>query len=248
MPERILVIEDEPLVRDLVALNLGHAGYEVSTAGTFAEGFTAITSGAFDLAIIDVMLPGGDGMALTKKARVAGVRCPILMLTARGETTAKVRGLDSGADDYVTKPFDVPELLARVRALLRRTGAPAPASDEPRFAFSRYWIRFDTGQALTNEGEVTLSEKELRLMEQLVAHENRVLSRADLLEEVWGMDAFPTDRTIDNFILRLRRLFEPDPEEPIHLVTVRGRGYLFRARGPQGAPGGQERAGTGEDG
>jgi DNA-binding response OmpR family regulator len=233
--ERVLVIEDEPLVRDLVALNLGHAGYDVSTAGNYAEGYAALVGGRFDLAIVDVMLPGGDGMALTKAARTAGVKCPVLMLTARGETTAKVRGLDSGADDYVTKPFDVPELLARVRALIRRAGATAPTAStvqDARFVFAKYWIRFDTGQALTNEGEVTLSEKELRLMEQLVRHEDRVLSRADLLEEVWGMDAFPTDRTIDNFILRLRRLFEPDPESPVHLVTVRGRGYMFR-RSPQ---------------
>lgn len=228
--KRILVVEDEPLVRDLVALNLDHAGYDVSTAGTFAEGWAALATSVYDLAILDVMLPGGDGMALTKKAREAGVSCPILLLTARSETTAKVRGLDVGADDYVTKPFDVPELLARVRALLRRGSAsPSPVATEVRFTFARYWIRFDTGQALSNEGEVTLSEKELRLMEQLVRHEDRVLSRADLLEEVWGMDAFPTDRTIDNFILRLRRLFEPDPENPVHLVTVRGRGYMFRA-------------------
>jgi two-component system response regulator VicR len=232
-PKRILVVEDEPLVRDLVALNLTHAGYHVSTATTFDEGWQALAAGGHHLAILDVMLPGGDGMALTKKARDAGIACPILLLTARDETTAKVRGLDVGADDYVTKPFDVPELLARVRALLRRQpGAGSTASAaELRFAFASYWIRFDTGQALSNEGEVTLSEKELRLMEQLVRHEDRVLSRADLLEEVWGMDAFPTDRTIDNFILRLRRLFEPDPESPIHLVTVRGRGYMFRRQG-----------------
>ncbi len=228
--KRILVIEDEPLVRDLVALNLSHAGYDVSTATTFSEGFTAITASLFDVAIVDVMLPGGDGMELVRKAREAGVRCPILILTARNETTAKVRGLDVGADDYVTKPFDVPELLARVRALLRRVGAPAtPSARAPQVAFDKYWLRFDSGRAMTNEGEVTLSDKELRLMEQLISHENRVLSRANLLEEVWGMDAFPTDRTIDNFILRLRRLFEPDPENPVHLLTVRGRGYMFRS-------------------
>ncbi len=223
---RILVVEDEPLVRDLVALNLRHAGYDVSTAATWPEGLAAITRATFELALVDVMLPGGDGMDLVAKARAAGVACPVVMLTARGETAAKVRGLDSGADDYMTKPFDVPELLARVRALLRRAGRRP--STAPRFVWGPYWIRFDTGQAQTNEGEVTLSDKELRLMEQLVTHENRVLSRADLLEEVWGMDAFPTDRTIDNFVLRLRRLFEPDPENPVHLVTVRGRGYMFR--------------------
>lgn len=223
---KILVVEDEPLVRDLIAINLRHAGYDVTTAATWPDGVAQITRSPFEMAVVDVMLPGGDGMELVAKARAAGVVCPVLMLTARGETAAKVRGLDSGADDYMTKPFDVPELLARVRALLRRAGRrPATA---PRFVWGAYWIRFDTGQAQTNEGEVTLSDKELRMMEQLVTHENRVLSRADLLEEVWGMDAFPTDRTIDNFILRLRRLFEPDPENPVHLVTVRGRGYMFR--------------------
>lgn len=235
MSERILVIEDEPLVRDLVALNLQHAGYGVDVAGTFADGLARVLRrDDFDLAIVDVMLPGGDGMDLVRRAREAGVRVPVLILTARSESTAKVRGLDVGADDYVTKPFDVPELLARVRALLRRSSGERPegatATPPPRFVFGNgaYAVRFDSGLALTNEGEVTLSEKELRLLEQLVRHENRVLSRADLLEEVWGMDAFPTERTIDNFILRLRRLFEPDPENPVHLLTVRGRGYMFR--------------------
>ena len=233
--KRILVVEDEPLVRDLVALNLSHAGYDVATAGNFSDGIAQLSTGKFDLAVVDVMFPGGDGFELTRKAREAGVRCPILILTARGESTAKVRGLDVGADDYVTKPFDVPELLARVRALLRRTGTAPTASQSARlpqvsFGARPYSIRFDSGQAMTNEGEVTLSDKELRLMEQLISHENRVLSRADLLEEVWGMDAFPTDRTIDNFILRLRRLFEPDPENPVHLLTVRGRGYMFRSK------------------
>jgi two-component system alkaline phosphatase synthesis response regulator PhoP len=233
MSARILVVEDEPLVRDLVALNLQHAGYQVETAGNFADGLAGLVDRhRCALAIVDVMLPGGDGFELVRRARAMRVTFPILMLTARGELTAKVRGLDAGADDYLTKPFDVPELLARVRALLRRApgDSPAAAPVPPRFEFGggAYWIRFDSGLAHTNDGEVSLSEKELRLLEQLIRHENRVLSRADLLEEVWGMDAFPTERTVDNFILRLRRLFEPDPENPVHLVTVRGRGYLFR--------------------
>ncbi len=229
----ILVIEDEPLVRDLVAINLKHAGYDVVTAATFEDGLAALVkpATALAMAIVDVMLPGGDGMTLVARARASGVTLPILMLTARGDAPAKVRGLDSGADDYMTKPFDVPELLARVRARLRGT-QPGAAAVTSRVEIGGLWIRFDTGEAVTNEGSVVLSEKELKLMQQFVAHEDRLLSRADLLEEVWGMDAFPTDRTVDNFIMRLRKLFEPDPNVPRHFLTVRGRGYLFR-RVPQ---------------
>ena len=192
------------------------------------EGKQLLAAQDFQLAILDVMLPGGDGFALTRYARDLGVTAPILMLTARSDTTSKVRGLDAGADDYLPKPFDVNELLARVRALLRRASG-RPASAPPRLVFADYWVRFDTGQAFTNEGEVSLSDKELRLMEVFSANENRALTRTDLLEEVWGMDQFPTDRTVDNFILRLRKLFEPDPENPVHIVTLRGRGYLFRS-------------------
>ena len=228
MGERIAIVEDERLVRELVAVNLRHAGYEILTAENFDQGRELLAGRQFDLAILDVMLPGGDGFALTRFARDQGINVPIMMLTARSDTTSKVRGLDSGADDYLPKPFDVNELLARVRALLRRSSGRPPTAP-PRLNFASYWVRFDTGQAFTNEGEVSLSDKELRLMEVFSANENRALTRTDLLEEVWGMDQFPTDRTVDNFILRLRKLFEPDPENPVHIVTLRGRGYLFRS-------------------
>ncbi len=229
MAERILVVEDEPLVRQLLALNLAHEGYLVETAEDYPSGLAGICRPpGFGLAIIDAMIPGGDGFLLIKEARAKSIGFPIMMLTARNDTASKVRGLDAGADDYLTKPFDVAELLARVRALLRRARKAPALTGRPLFAFGRGWIRFDTGQALTNEGELSLSEKELKLMELFVGVENEALSRTDILEEVWGMDAFPTDRTVDNFILRLRRLFEPDPLNPVHFITLRGRGYLFR--------------------
>lgn len=227
MAERVLVIEDEQLVRDLVVLNLKHAGYEVVSESTFQGGARAIAEPGVNLALVDVMLPGGEGFQLVRNARDAGVKCAIMMLTARSETQSKVRGLDCGADDYLTKPFDVDELLARVRALLRRHGGSAPVPSKT-LAIGGFSVRFDTGRATSNEGEVTLSDKELKLVELFSRNVDRLLSRADILEEVWGMDAFPTDRTIDNFIMRLRRLFEPNPEAPVHFVTVRGRGYLFR--------------------
>jgi DNA-binding response OmpR family regulator len=226
--ERVLVIEDEALVRDLVVLNLKHAGYDVVWAATFADGAKALATPGVDVAIVDVMLPGGEGFQLVRDARDAGVRFPIMMLTARSEVNAKVRGLDCGADDYLTKPFDVAELLARVRSLLRRASGSIAAAPKALELSGGFSVRFDTGRAVTTEGEVTLSDKELKLMELFSRNVDRVLTRADILEEVWGMDAFPTDRTIDNFIVRLRRLFETNPESPVHFVTVRGRGYLFR--------------------
>ena len=227
MAETILVVEDEALVRELIVLNLRHAGYTVETGIDFDSGLARLLAGKWDLAVLDVMMPGGDGFTLTHKARAQGLQFPILMLTARDDTPSKVRGLDSGADDYLTKPFDVPELLARVRALLRRAQGKEAAA-RARLELGTLWVRFDTGQAMTNEGELSLSDKELRMVELFATHENKALSRADILEEVWGMDAFPTDRTVDNFILRLRKLFEPDPENPVHFVTLRGRGYLFK--------------------
>jgi DNA-binding response OmpR family regulator len=227
--ETLLVVEDEKLVRELISLNLKHAGYEVKLATNYDEGLAGLTGQPpVNMAIVDVMFPGGDGFLLTRTARDQGVRFPILMLTARDDTTSKVRGLDCGADDYLTKPFDVPELLARIRALLRRASGTPELIGKPRYELGRFWIRFDTGQAFTNEGELSLSDKELKLMELFVHHENKPLSRADILEEVWGMGQFPTDRTVDNFVMRLRKLFEEEPDNPVHLITLRGRGYLFR--------------------
>lgn len=226
MAERVLVIEDDALVRDLVTLNLTHAGYHVTEAHDFAAGTARLSEGAYDVALVDAMLPGGDGFTLVRTARDLGIRQPLIMLTARSDVPSRVRGLDCGADDYLAKPFDVMELLARVRAALRRSSV-IPIKDN-RLALGRYWVRFDTGQAMTSEGVLSLSEKELRMMQMFANRPDEALSRADILEEVWGMDAFPTDRTVDNFIMRLRRLFEESPAEPRHLLTLRGRGYLFK--------------------
>ena len=227
MPDRVLVIEDDALVRDLVSLNLTHAGYAVEVAVDYETGLSALLEAQFELALVDVMLPGGDGFNLTRRAREGGVHQAIVLLTSRGDVASKVRGLDCGADDYLVKPFDVQELLARVRAVLRRSSSERLLKDQ-RLMVGHHWVRFDTGQALTTEGELSLSDKELQLMKLFARRPNEALSRADILEEVWGMDTFPTDRTVDNFIMRLRRLFEGDAVSPTHLITLRGRGYLFR--------------------
>jgi two-component system alkaline phosphatase synthesis response regulator PhoP len=226
--KKIFFVDDEPLVRDVVAANLRHAGFSVDTAETFAQASARWPAGHYDLAIIDGMLPDGDGVDLIAQARARGQTMPIMMLTARGETDAKVRGLEGGADDYLTKPFDVVELVARVRALLRRANGK-PETKE-RYVIDAHWVRLDTGEASTNEGDITLSDKEMRLVRMFVRHDNELLSRADILEEVWGMDSFPTDRTVDNFVMRLRKLFETTPDEPRHFVTLRGRGYMFKSQ------------------
>lgn len=227
MAFRILLVEDDARLAKMVADYLAEAGFRVTHAPTGADAESRLRRESFDALVLDLMLPDTDGLDLCRRIR-ADSAIPVLMLTARGDPLDRVIGLELGADDYLPKPFDVNELLARVRALLRRASG-RPASAPPRLVFADYWVRFDTGQALTNEGEVSLSDKELRLMEVFSANENRALTRTDLLEEVWGMDQFPTDRTVDNFILRLRKLFEPDPENPVHIVTLRGRGYLFRS-------------------
>ncbi len=228
MSVSVLLVEDDLLLGEMVALNLAHMGLTVGRAGTFVEGKEALLSGTFGLAILDVMLPGGDGFELAKLARAKGLSMPILMLTARDDLGAKVQGLDAGADDYLTKPFHTEELLARVRAMVRRVGAKPQASASGRLELAPWWVDLSTGVCLCAEGDVVLTEKELALMKLFLEHEDEVLERSDILDAVWGLEAFPTDRTVDNFIVRLRRLFERDPADPRRFVTIRGRGYLFR--------------------
>ncbi len=227
MAERILLVEDEPLVADMVKLNLEHAGFEVEHLANGAAAIQRLGTGSFDLVVLDVMLPGADGFAVARRARALGVSAPILMLTARGETSAKVTGLDAGADDYLVKPFAMPELLARVRALLRRHAAPRGVLASRELRLGPYSANLDTRTATTNEGRVNLTDTEAALLAYFVQNEGALLTRADILENVWGMDRAPTARTVDNYVLRLRKLFEPDPEEPRHFVTVRGAGYRF---------------------
>ncbi|MFZ5475994.1 MAG: response regulator transcription factor [Myxococcota bacterium] len=225
---RILLVEDEPLVADMVRLNLEHAGFEVAHAPTGEEALAHLGREVFDLVLLDRMLPGVDGLEVARKARASGVATPILMVTARGETPAKVAGLDAGADDYLTKPFAMPEMLARVRALIRRHGAPRGVPTAREVVLGPFRADLETRDAVTNEGRIQLSEKECALLAFLARHEGKSLDRAEILEQVWGMDQFPTARTVDNYVLRLRKLFEPDPEDPRHFLTVRGRGYRFQ--------------------
>jgi DNA-binding response OmpR family regulator len=227
MSMRILLAEDEELIGRMVELNLKHEGYGIQWVKSGPEAETAAKASAWDLLILDVMLPGATGYQVARALRDADITIPILMLTARGDTQSKVRGLDSGADDYLVKPFDMAELLARVRALIRRSQGSRHVPSTHVVRFGRYEVNLETLEATTNVGKVTLSEKEAKLMALFARHRGETLSRADILEDVWGMDASPTERTIDNVIVRLRRYFEPDPENPIHIVSARGQGYRF---------------------
>ncbi len=227
MKPRILLVEDEELVGTMIRMNLEGAGYEViwERDGQAA----AERSGAedFDLILLDIALPGPDGMQLLGRLRKRGVGTPIMMVTARTAVGAKVEALERGADDYLPKPFDVAELIARVQALLRRSQAEREIPSDRVVRIGGYRINLETRQAETAQGELALSEKEAALIALLLRSRGRVLSRSDILEEVWGMDVSPSERTVDNFIVRLRKLFEPDAEHPRHFITVRGEGYRF---------------------
>lgn len=209
--------------------NLELEGYRMLAAGSLREGLAAATSQEGpDLVILDLMLPDGDGMTLCRQLRLQGFHKPIIMLTARGEEMDKVLGLEVGADDYVVKPFSLRELLARIRAHLRRTGirheAEAPVSVGLAVAdFQRH--------ALTRDGQLLeVSAKEMELLRYFAAHRGETLSRDRLLAEVWGRPWAITTRTVDNFVVRLRKKIEPEPAQPCYLITVHGRGYKLLAQ------------------
>lgn len=227
MGGRILLVEDEALVGTMVRMNLESEGHRVDWARDGVQGLEQGLNGRYDLVVLDVNLPQKDGLQLLKELRHAEVGTPVLMLTASADIDTKVRSLDIGADDYLTKPFEVEELLARVRALMRRSQADRELPSEAMLHFGSYEINFETREALTNEGRIVLTEKEAGLMQLFVRLTPQVLSRATILDEVWGMDASPTERTVDNVVLRLRKLFEDNPDKPTRIITVRGLGYRY---------------------
>jgi len=220
---RVLVVEDEAAILQGLRDNLEFEGHEVLTAADGVAGLEQIRQHDPHLIVLDLMLPRLSGYELCRKLRAEGVNTPILMLTARGEEADRVLGLDLGADDYVTKPFSVRELMARIRALLRRTGTSGElpnvlAFDDVRVDFTRYEV--------TRGGQkVDLTRKEFGLLRLLAAKEGVVVTRDELLEKVWGYDATPTTRTVDNHLAALRAKLERDAGEPRHLLTVHGVGY-----------------------
>ncbi|MDD5309594.1 MAG: response regulator transcription factor [Deltaproteobacteria bacterium] len=227
MGHKILLVEDEHLVGTMVRLNMESEGHEVTWCRTAPAALEEATGQPFDLVLLDIGLPGGDGLAVLSEMRKRGIGTPVMMLTARGDVASKVQALDIGADDYLGKPFDVAELIARAGALIRRSRADREVPADQVVRFDAYEVNLATREAVTSQGRVTLSEKEAAFLAMLVRARGATLTRNDILEEVWGMDVTPTQRTVDNVVLRLRKLFEPNPDEPVHILTVRGAGYRF---------------------
>jgi two-component system, OmpR family, alkaline phosphatase synthesis response regulator PhoP len=227
--KRILIIEDDKDIVELVRYNLANEGFEVTAVGDGVSGLAHLRKSPPDLLILDLMLPKMPGLEICKEIRRNSAlnRLPILMLTARGEEADRIVGLEMGADDYVTKPFSPRELVARVKALLRRT-EPAGEVERP-IEIGRLSID-PSSYRVTRAGKpLTLSTLEFRLVYYLAARPNRVFSRDQLLDAVWGTDRFVTPRSVDVYIRRLREKIESDPENPTHLKTVRGAGYLFES-------------------
>lgn len=219
---RILIIEDEPSMRIGLIDNLEFEGYETDSASDGASGLEKINNGKYDLIILDVMMPKLSGFDVCKKAREAGNKTPIILLTAKGEEIDKVVGLELGADDYITKPFSLRELIARIKAVLRRSGESDQKSESIKIG--RLELRFSTFNAFENGIEVQISHREFELLDYLWHHRNQTVSRDILLKNVWQQEA-TTTRTIDNFILRLRQKIETNPDHPKIILTVHGIGY-----------------------
>ncbi len=229
---RVLVVEDEAHLAAGLKLNLEIEGFDAVVAPTARDASHALVGpAAFDLILLDVMLPDMDGFELCRRLRESGNFTPVIMLTARDSADDRVSGLEAGADDYVGKPFELGELLARVRSQLRRSGWDAGNGRRPtttaELKFAEVVANFDTHEVTVGGEPVELTRLELDLLRYFGDNAGRVISRRELLAEVWDLKSYPNTRTVDNFIVRLRRYFEPDPRNPKHFLSIRGAGYRF---------------------
>jgi DNA-binding response OmpR family regulator len=222
---RILIVEDEPNMVAGLRDNFEYEGYEVVTAGDGVEGLERALADSPDLVVLDVMMPRMSGLDVCKQLKAKKPALPIIMLTARGQEVDKVVGLELGADDYVTKPFSVRELVARIKAVLRRSQR-APKEEE-RYAFGDVEVNLRTHQVVRSGKAMDVSGKEFELLKYFLANPGEVLSRDRLLDNVWGYEHYPTTRTVDAHIVRLRQKLEPKPDEPRYILTVHGVGYKF---------------------
>lgn len=226
MKEKILIIEDELDLVKGIKMNLVDEGYEVDYALNGKEGLGKALKEKPDMILLDIMLPGIDGLEICKELRRNKVDIPILMLTAKGEEIDKVIGLEIGADDYISKPFSIRELLARIKAHLRRENRSVETVPGV-FQLESMKIDFEHYKVIRKNDEIDLTSLEVDVLRYLIGQEGKVVSRDDLLDKIWGYEKYPTTRTIDNHILKLRKKIEIDPNHPRHILTVYGGGYRF---------------------
>jgi len=232
MRKKILIVEDEEHIADGIQLNLDAEGYDTVVAGDGQAALEYWRQGDFDLIILDIMLPGKDGLDVCRTIRKEAGRVPILFLSARDREDDRIAGLLAGGDDYMTKPFNLKELMLRVAAIFRRqVWYSTNTLEDDRYRFGKYWIDFNTYRALGISGEMELSQKEVMIMKFLAEHANEVVTRDMLLNAVWGYNVYPSSRTVDNFIVRLRKVFETDQSNPKYIHTIRGAGYKFTPDG-----------------
>ena len=225
---RILLVEDEPGLQLTLSDRLRREGYIVDTAGDGQTGLDKAATGEFDLVLLDVMLPRKNGFDVLRDLRQRSVETPVIMLTARGQVVDTVVGLKLGADDYLAKPFEMMELLARIEARLRRrTTPPATTPASEGYAFGDVRVDYRSAEAFKGTARIELSAREYQLLRYLIEHHNEVISRDQLLNEVWGYNAMPSTRTVDVHVAWLRQKIEPNPKHPQYLLTVHGLGYRF---------------------
>jgi len=229
MSRTILIAEDNAVLAEGIAENLKDEGYQVVNAYDGEQALEVFKKSLIDLVILDVMMPKLDGFEVCARIRGSGSRVPILFLTARSMDRDRILGLEMGGDDYMTKPFNLTELLARVKGIFRRLAwyQEEIKEQDELVRFGESQIDFRTYNARSKGRTVELSQKECMIMKVLTTNEGEVVSRDQILESVWGMEAYPTSRTVDNFIVRLRKYFEPDPIRPRYIHTIRSVGYKF---------------------
>ncbi|HZM15115.1 MAG TPA: response regulator transcription factor [Candidatus Krumholzibacteria bacterium] len=233
MAEKILVVEDDRSIAGGLEAAFTSEGFEVECAPNGRLGLERARAGKPSLVILDIMLPGMSGLEITKRLRDENRNLPIILLTARGEENDRVLGLELGADDYITKPFSLRELVARVRSVLRRT--QGNRKEPELFRFGEVTVDFKRQAVRKGDQGVELSAREFRLLAYFIAHAGTLLTREQLLNDIWGYEVFPTTRTVDNHIARLRKKIEADPEAPQYIRTARGAGYLFEPEGGGGS-------------
>jgi DNA-binding response OmpR family regulator len=237
---RILIIEDDPHISEGMKLNLVLQGYEVIVAGDGLAGLRMWEESSPDLVVLDIMLPHLDGLSVLRSIRLKDERIPILIVSVKGAPDDRVKGLSCGVDDYLAKPFHLDEFLLRIDRLLKKAswygsgpGRAGKGEDSPSrtYSFGGNVIDFDAGTARCQAGEISLTEQELKLLKLFVSRRGEALSRKELLEIGWGYSKDTTTRTVDNFLVRFRKYFEENPQEPVHFRSVRSVGYLFDPEG-----------------